>query len=154
MTSSTPPCPCGSGQTYSLCCQPIHINVKLATTAEQLMRARYSAYCKQLDDFIFRSWHPDTCPPPGLDHSTHWQGLTIVCCEHGAPGDKAGTVEFIARYQDGLQTGELREISRFVFENQQWYYLDGTFPVKTEKVSRNAPCPCGSGKKHKRCCGK
>lgn len=25
---------------------------------------------------------------------------------------------------------------------------------KTEKVGRNAPCPCGSGKKYKHCCGK
>jgi hypothetical protein len=23
-----------------------------------------------------------------------------------------------------------------------------------EKIARNAPCPCGSGKKYKRCCGK
>lgn len=23
----------------------------------------------------------------------------------------------------------------------------------TEKISRNAPCPCGSGKKYKKCCG-
>ncbi|WP_232279019.1 SEC-C metal-binding domain-containing protein [Geotalea uraniireducens] len=22
-----------------------------------------------------------------------------------------------------------------------------------EKVGRNDPCPCGSGKKHKKCCG-
>jgi preprotein translocase subunit SecA len=28
-------------------------------------------------------------------------------------------------------------------------------PVKTEKVAgRNEPCPCGSGKKYKKCCGK
>ncbi len=26
--------------------------------------------------------------------------------------------------------------------------------IKTKKISRNAPCPCGSGKKHKHCCGK
>jgi preprotein translocase subunit SecA len=27
-------------------------------------------------------------------------------------------------------------------------------PVKrTKKVGRNDPCPCGSGKKHKKCCG-
>lgn len=25
---------------------------------------------------------------------------------------------------------------------------------KTEKIGRNDPCPCGSGKKHKNCCGK
>ncbi len=27
-------------------------------------------------------------------------------------------------------------------------------PPKTKKVGRNEPCPCGSGKKHKKCCGK
>jgi len=26
------------------------------------------------------------------------------------------------------------------------------FPEKSKKVSRNAPCPCGSGKKYKKCC--
>ena len=26
--------------------------------------------------------------------------------------------------------------------------------VNTDKVGRNSPCPCGSGKKYKRCCGK
>lgn len=24
---------------------------------------------------------------------------------------------------------------------------------KSPRVSRNSPCPCGSGKKHKKCCG-
>lgn len=29
-------------------------------------------------------------------------------------------------------------------------------PIKSEKseVGRNDPCPCGSGKKYKKCCGK
>ena len=28
-------------------------------------------------------------------------------------------------------------------------------PVKNEnKIGRNDPCPCGSGKKYKNCCGK
>jgi preprotein translocase subunit SecA len=26
--------------------------------------------------------------------------------------------------------------------------------IKDKKVGRNDPCPCGSGKKHKKCCGK
>jgi preprotein translocase subunit SecA len=26
--------------------------------------------------------------------------------------------------------------------------------ITEEKVGRNAPCPCGSGKKYKKCCGK
>jgi len=27
-------------------------------------------------------------------------------------------------------------------------------PAKKVKVGRNDPCPCGSGKKYKKCCGK
>ncbi|UNB77983.1 SEC-C domain-containing protein [Escherichia coli] len=34
-------------------------------------------------------------------------------------------------------------------ENGQWYYIDGTRP----QICRNDPCPCGSGKKFKKCCG-
>lgn len=26
-------------------------------------------------------------------------------------------------------------------------------PAQSEKIERNAPCPCGSGKKYKKCCG-
>jgi uncharacterized protein YecA (UPF0149 family) len=26
-------------------------------------------------------------------------------------------------------------------------------PIVLNKVGRNDPCPCGSGKKHKKCCG-
>ena len=32
-----------------------------------------------------------------------------------------------------------------------------SFPVqfvKAKKIGRNDPCPCGSGKKYKKCCGK
>jgi len=29
----------------------------------------------------------------------------------------------------------------------------GLMPAKSEKIGRNAPCPCGSGKKYKKCCG-
>jgi len=31
--------------------------------------------------------------------------------------------------------------------------LDPPKPVQSEKVGRNDPCPCGSGKKYKKCCG-
>ena len=27
-------------------------------------------------------------------------------------------------------------------------------PISKRKIGRNAPCPCGSGKKYKKCCGK
>ena len=28
-----------------------------------------------------------------------------------------------------------------------------TLPIASEKIGRNDPCPCGSGKKYKKCCG-
>jgi hypothetical protein len=32
--------------------------------------------------------------------------------------------------------------------------LDGSRrPARATKVGRNAPCPCGSGRKYKKCCG-
>ena len=30
----------------------------------------------------------------------------------------------------------------------------GTFIREERKVGRNEPCPCGSGKKYKQCCGR
>ena len=30
--------------------------------------------------------------------------------------------------------------------------LNPTKPAQSEKINRNAPCPCGSGKKYKKCC--
>ena len=42
-------------------------------------------------------------------------------------------------------------------ETQKALYLEqkksGTV-VKEQKIGRNDPCPCGSGKKYKKCCGK
>ena len=52
-------CPCGSGNPYSECCELIISGSRPADTAEQLMRARYSAYVFALMDFIFESTHPD-----------------------------------------------------------------------------------------------
>ena len=37
----------------------------------------------------------------------------------------------------------------------QWDSLDsGTYVREERKIGRNEPCPCGSGKKYKNCCGK
>lgn len=33
-------------------------------------------------------------------------------------------------------------------------YMKSKTVVKGEKIGRNDPCPCGSGKKYKKCCGK
>jgi len=44
----------------------------------------------------------------------------------------------------------MKEAKSFIKRNPVGYNI----PTKCEKVGRNDPCPCGSGKKHKKCCGK
>ena len=33
------------------------------------------------------------------------------------------------------------------------YEEEASEPVRADKIGRNDPCPCGSGKKYKKCCG-
>jgi uncharacterized protein len=39
------------------------------------------------------------------------------------------------------------------WKNRRGRPTAGAGPVKRPKVGRNDPCPCGSGRKYKRCCG-
>ena len=55
--------------------------------------------------------------------------LTVKNRDEGAMGE--------ARKADGKETGD--RVKRT--------------PVTVKKIGRNDPCPCGSGKKYKKCCG-
>jgi SEC-C motif-containing protein len=156
-------CPCGSGLEYESCCEPYIAKKAAAATAEILMRARYSAYSKGKVDFIV-----DTClrdAEHDIDveatrrwsEKSKWLGLEILRTEKGGPSDTEGVVEFIATYsQDGLRDRH-HEISRFVRKDGTWLFEEGEIVPTTvvregPKVGRNDPCPCGSGKKYKKCC--
>lgn len=120
------PCPCGTGGTYDACCGPLHRGAAQATTAEQLMRSRYSAYAVGEVDHVFRSWHPrtrpaDLAPAPDLV----WQGLEILEVVAGGADDDEGVVEFRARFSTPAGAGELRERSRFVRRAGRWVYVEG-----------------------------
>jgi SEC-C motif-containing protein len=118
------------------------------------MRSRYSAYVLKNSHYLSETWHPTTCPPE-LDISnddTRWQRLVIINLQQGGEGDREGMVEFVAAYQGG----QLHERSRFSRQQGRWCYLDGERlpPLKVEPPGRNAPCPCGSSRKFKQCCGR
>ena len=72
-----------------------------------------------------------------------------------------------------VQTEERMKEVASIFEENGWEYTIGLEPDKLEditdlerllnppkpqvsekKAGRNDPCPCGSGIKHKKCCGK
>jgi SEC-C motif-containing protein len=159
-------CPCGSGKAYSDCCQPIIERRVDAPTAEALMRARYSAYAKHEISFII-----DTCVRTQSDRDidekstrdwseqSRWLGLKIISTEKGGPDDKDGVVEFTASYERGGLKDLHKEKAEFKKIDGKWLYEDGSVAPVTivrsaPKVGRNDPCPCGSGKKYKHCCGR
>lgn len=123
------------------------------------MRSRYTAYTRNDMDYLARTWDAAT-RPASLSEETgvEWLGLTIVSTHAGQAEDEEGTVEFNARYRAGNSEGKLHETSRFRKVDGEWFYLDGEItepasPLPARKAGRNDPCPCGSGKKFKKCCG-
>ncbi len=119
------------------------------------MRSRYSANVLGDDAYLARSWHPSTRPVE-LDSRAgpRWVGLEIVATDAGGAGDTEGMVEFKAYYLDGNKLSALHEQSRFLHEEGRWLYVNGRiYPSQSRDIGRNEACPCGSGKKFKRCCG-
>jgi SEC-C motif domain protein len=142
-------CLCGSGLTAEACCARYHAG-EPAPTPEALMRSRYSAYAQSRMDYLRDTWHPTTCPAElPADHATRWRRLDIL--DSGTTGDE-GWVHFHALWQSGDQWGLLEERSRFLREQGRWRYLSGEVHQAALKPGRNDPCPCGSGRKLKKCC--
>lgn len=129
-------CPCGAGA-YAACCAPLIRGQQLASTAEQLMRSRYSAFALAgvepgAIDHLLRT-HPEPVPDGRQRRrellaacgQTRWLGLTVLASEAGGPGDAEGTVEFQARWSRRGRSGVLEERSRFGRGPQgQWLYLE------------------------------
>jgi len=147
-------CPCCSEKTYATCCKPLLQGKAKAKTAEQLMRSRYTAFSKKANDYLLASWAVKT-RPQALDTDEtpiNWIGLEILETEKGSEQDDIGTVQFVASFIVSSRLCKLKEKSHFIKEDDSWFYVDGEPESTTEKIARNAPCPCGSGKKFKRCC--
>lgn len=148
-------CPCQSQKSYAECCEPFITGNARPQTPEQLMRSRYTAYTSANMDYIV-----DTMKGKALEgydkeasktwaQNVKWLGLEVI----DAPKAQAakGFVEFIASFEENGEVKTIHEKSEFarIGGGSRWYYVGGQQP----KVERNSPCPCGSGKKYKKCCG-
>ncbi|MEY4590904.1 MAG: hypothetical protein RL497_2980 [Pseudomonadota bacterium] len=115
------------------------------------MRARYSAFALGRLDFLQATLHPSSRQPDELEQlkasqaNTQWLKLHVLATQNNE-------VEFVAFFRGHGQIGQLHERSRFVFESERWWYVDGDLlpPIKWE---RNAMCWCGEAKKFKKCHG-
>ncbi len=138
------------------------------------MRSRYTAHVVCDVDYLVKTWKaPDPRPvnPNAIRQwaqESDWCGLVIHDTTDGNPDDPDGWVEFSAfyrtpetspassQYSHRTPPCQHREKSHFVQIDGLWYYVEGeTVDTSTSgaKPGRNTPCPCGSGKKFKRCCG-
>ncbi|WP_340159935.1 YchJ family protein [uncultured Hoeflea sp.] len=156
-------CPCGSNQIYSACCGRYHAG-EAAPTAEALMRSRYSAYALGNLDYI----EATCCGPAAIAFDraeaelqqlgTQWLGLDVDRTSKGRERDSQGTVSFTARYRHNGAEQQMVETSEFRRIDGRWFYYDRMPAVAaaragTSRTGRNDPCPCGSGRKYKKCCG-
>ena len=83
-------CPCGSGALYADCCEPLHDGA-VASTAEKLMRSRFSAFALGRASYLLASWHPLTRPARlDLDADVTWRRLQVVDVVAGGTGDADG----------------------------------------------------------------
>lgn len=59
--------------------------------------------------------------------------------------------------EDGVDVKNEKEVEKWMKANQDKFASDlpkvETYRREKPKVGRNDPCPCGSGKKYKKCCG-
>ncbi len=159
VTVSSFSCYCGSGKNFHLCCEPLICGQAIAQNPQQLMRSRYSAYCHHRNNphcyqYILQTYHSKVRSEHSLADianfagAVHFVGLNII----DDTSLSAHQVHFVASYLVGDKLELLDEISDFELEQGRWMYCNGLLtehPVI--KLSRNDPCPCGSGLKFKKC---
>ena len=163
MTENNQTCPCGSGRSFAECCEPVINGTRESETAEELLRARYSAFVVGEIDFIVASTHSSTRKEIDLafvrdwSETSTWHGLEIL--ETKPVNDDKTLVSFECRFTQKGADQTHREKSLFEREDGQWRFVTGdelknpTVRYEAPKPGRNDPCPCGSGKKYKKCHG-
>ena len=170
-------CPCGTGFPYTDCCGPLIRGTSPADTAEDLMRSRYSAFALEEWAYLDKTLHPDEDFNNSLElnfrrKNINWTKLEFLGSSNGGSDDTEGEVAFAAHFRENGESKVLRENSKFFRVSGKWFYSQSrstifssdnkggsqkaTAPIRREgpKVGRNNPCPCGSRKKFKKCCGK
>lgn len=59
--------------------------------------------------------------------------------------------------EDGIDVRNEKEVEKWIEKNQHIIFGNKpkieTYKREKPKIGRNDPCPCGSGKKYKKCCG-
>ncbi len=120
-------CPCGLGHPYRACCGRLHRGEVEATTAEQVMRARFAAFAVGDEAYLIRSWAGETRPARlGPLPSHRWTRLEVLAVVDGGMLANDGIVEFRAHHEQHGTPGVLHERSAFTREHGRWVYVGPT----------------------------
>jgi len=145
------PCACGSGLAYDKCCGLLHRNPQAyaAASADQVVRARYTAYSKRVVDFIIQSTHPEN--PRFQSDLKHWRDTIASDCydsfeltkceiletQYEGEGDgETAIVRFLAHMtqRDSNERTAFIETSTFQRDptSKAWLYKDGVVATVAE----------------------
>lgn len=120
-------CYCGSLKNFNECCEPYINKIKIAPTALELMRSRYSAYATHEVDYLLATTHVSERKYHFKSEilnwatSNQWLQLEIINATEN-------TVEFKAYFSDSNSQKQIHhELSTFKLENGSWFYVDGKF---------------------------
>ena len=122
-------CPCGSGRLYSSCCKRFIDGPQYASTPEELMRSRYTAFVrcnisylkatqrgKAQRDFVSTS-------AKQWSQSILWKSLVVLSTSPVDAFTTQGSVTFEVRYFQNSQLYVMSEKSLFERINGQWFYV-------------------------------
>lgn len=157
-------CPCGSSKLFHDCCQLYIVEELNPSTAQELMRSRFSAYATGNAQYIVNTYALIEKEKQSINDIEAWadECTWIALKIHES---LTNIVEFSAYYIADNKLCELRERSNFILEEDKWRYIDGNIKVNSElgNIKRNETCPCNNyptswslkkNKKYKHCCAK
>jgi len=113
-------------------------------TPKELMISRYQSFTHKNWSYLVETSISQTFQELSVPSSIEWLKLEVL-------DEYENIVEFKAYFREHGIVSVLHEKSYFTLVDGVWKYKDGE--IYNTKIERNEICPCGSGKKFKRCCG-
>lgn len=120
-------CYCGNSLPFQDCCEPYIKGIKNASTAEALMRSRYSAFATGAADYLVNTTHISKRKQHNKrdilawSQANKWLKLEVLASTETS-------VTFKAYYLDEKLKAQVHyEHSTFKLENDKWFYVDGEY---------------------------
>ena len=128
------PCPCGSNKKFKKCCKVFH-DGQNPSNALELMKSRYSAYKVGNSDYIIKTTHQNNSDftadiiswKASIEDFSKYSEFKALEILDFIDGSEEAFVTFKATIFQDNQDVSFTEKSRFLKQNNTWFYVDGEF---------------------------